>query len=71
MTEGAKNNYSLVIKLDLTLLALVPIFLRFSVVFVTAEEDYKTDKQKQCIRTKRVDDHLCLRVLSMLNSKIN
>ena len=40
-TESAKNNYALVIRLDLTFLALVPIFLKFSVVIlhVTAEED--------------------------------
>ena len=39
MTEGAKNNYALVIKLDLTFLALVSIFLKFSVVFLAAEEN--------------------------------
>ena len=39
ITEGAKNNYALVIKLDLTFLALVSNFLKFSVVFLTAEED--------------------------------
>ena len=31
----------------------------------------KSDKHKQYIRSERVDNHLCLRVLSMLNSKIN
>ena len=39
MTEGAKNNYALAIKLDLTFLALVSIFLKFSIVFLAAEED--------------------------------
>ena len=39
MTESAKSNYAQVIKLDLTFLALVSIFLEFSVVFLTAEED--------------------------------
>ena len=44
MTVGAKNNYTRAIKLDLTL---VSLFLRFSLVFLAAEEDYKTYKQKQ------------------------
>ena len=39
MTESAKSNYAQVVKLDLTFLALVSIFLEFSVVFLTAEED--------------------------------
>ena len=39
VTESAKSNYAQVIKLDLTFLALVSIFLEFSVVFLTAEED--------------------------------
>ena len=39
MTEGAKNNYAQVLKLDPTFLALFSIFLKFSVVFVKAEED--------------------------------
>ena len=39
MTENAKTNYAAVIKLHLTFLALVPMFLKFSVVFLTAEED--------------------------------
>ena len=39
MTEGAKNNYALLIKLDLTLLALFSIFLKFPVVLLAAEED--------------------------------
>ena len=39
MTESAKSNYAQVIKLDLTFLALVSIFLEFSVVFLTAEEE--------------------------------
>ena len=47
MTVGAKNNYARAIKLDLTFLALVSIFLKFSLVFFAAEEDYKTYKQKQ------------------------
>ena len=47
MTVGAKNNYARAIKLDLTFLALVSIFLKFSLVFLAAEEDYKTYKQKQ------------------------
>ena len=47
MTVGAKNNYTRGIKLDLTFLALVSIFLKFSLVFLAAEEDYKTYKQKQ------------------------
>ena len=34
-----KTNYALVIKLGLTFLALFSIFLKFSVVFLTAEED--------------------------------
>ena len=47
MTVGAKDNYTRAIKLDLTFLALVSIFLKFSLVFLAAEEDYKTYKQKQ------------------------
>ena len=47
MTVGAKNNYARAIKLNLIFLALVSIFLKFSLVFLTAEEDYKTYKQKQ------------------------
>ena len=47
MTGGAKDNYTRAIKLDLTFLALVSIFLKFSLVFLAAEEDYKTYKQKQ------------------------
>ena len=31
----------------------------------------RTNRKRECIRSKRVDNHLCLRVLSMLNSKIN
>ena len=47
MTVGAKDNYTRAIKLDLTFLALVSMFLKFSLVFLAAEEDYKTYKQKQ------------------------
>ena len=47
MTVGAKNNYARAIKLDLTFFSLVSIFLKFSLVFLAAEEDYKTYKQKQ------------------------
>ena len=39
MTEGAKNNYAQATKLDLTILLLVSIFFKFSVLFLTAEED--------------------------------
>ena len=39
MTEGAKNNYALVIKLVLTFFIIGPNFLKFSVDFLTAEED--------------------------------
>ena len=47
MTVDAKNNYTRAIKLDLTFLTLVSLFLRFSLVFLAAEEDYKTYNQKQ------------------------
>ena len=43
-TESTKNNYA---KLDRTFSAFVFIFLTFSVVLLTAEKDYTTDKQKQ------------------------
>ena len=71
MTEGAKNNYALVIKLDLTFLSLVLIFEVFCRLLNSRRRLGKTDKQKQHIQSERVDNHLCLRVLSMFNSKIN
>ena len=71
MTEGAKNNYALVIKLDLTFLSLVLIFEVFCRFLNSRRRLGKTDKQKQHIQSERVDNHLCLRVLSMFNSKIN
>ena len=47
MTVGAKNNYTRAIKLDQTFFIFGFLFLKFSLVFVAAEEDYKTYKQKQ------------------------
>ena len=47
MTVGAKNNYTRAIKLDLTFFSFGFLFLKFSLVFLAAEEDYKTYKQKQ------------------------
>ena len=47
MTVGAKNNYTRAIKLELTFFSFGFLFLKFSLVFLAAEEDYKTYKQKQ------------------------
>ena len=47
MTVGAKNNYARAIKLDLTFFSFGFLLLKFSLVFLVAEEDYKTYKQKQ------------------------
>ena len=60
MTVGAKNNYTQAIKLDRTFFSFGFYILKFSLVFLTAEEDYKTYKQKQS--DERVDNPLCLRV---------
>ena len=47
MTVGAKNNYTRAIKLDLTFFSFGVLFLKFSLVFLAAAEDYKTYKQRQ------------------------
>ena len=59
MTVGAKNNYTRAIKLDLTFFSFGFLFLKFSLVFLAAEEDYKTYMQTETIRSERVDNHLC------------
>ena len=72
MTEGAKNNYALVIKLDLTFFIFGVLFLKFSLVFLAAEEDYKTHKQKQSKVNELTTTYLLMpEFLGMLNSKIN
>ena len=47
MTVGAKNNYTRATKLELTFFSFGFLFLKFSLVFLAAEEDYKTYKQQQ------------------------
>ena len=47
MTVGAKNNYTRAIKLGLTFFRFGFLLLKFSLVFLAAEEDYKTYKQNQ------------------------
>ena len=47
MTVGAKNNHTRAIKLDLTFFSFGFLLLKFSLVFLAAEEDYKTYNQKQ------------------------
>ena len=59
MTVGAKNNYTRAIKLDLTFFSFGFLFLKFPLVFLAAEEDYKTYMQTETIRSERVDNHLC------------
>ena len=46
MTVGAKNNYTRATKLELTFFSFGFLFLKFSLVFLAAEEDYKTYKQQ-------------------------
>ena len=62
MTEGAKNNYARAIKLDLTFFSFGSyIFEVFSSLLNSRRR--LRDVQKETIRSKRVDNHLCLRVL--------
>ena len=68
MTVGTKNNYAQAIKLDLKFLALVSIL--FEVFCPLLNSRRRLEVQTETIRSERDDDHLCLRALGMLNSKI-
>ena len=62
MTVGAKNNYARAINLDLTSFSFgVYIFEVFS-SFINSRRRLQ-DAQTETIRSERVDNHLCLRVL--------
>ena len=60
MTVGAKNNYARAIKLDLTFFSFG--FYIFEASFLNSRRRLQ-DVQTETIRSKRVDNHLCLRVL--------
>ena len=62
MTVGAKNNYTRAIKLDLTFFSFgFYIFEVFSSLLSSRRR--LQDVQTETIRSERVDNHLCLRVL--------
>ena len=62
MTVGAKNNYARAIKLDLTFFSFgFYIFEVFSSLLSSKRR--LQDIQTETIRSERVDNHLCLRVL--------
>ena len=62
MTVGAKNNYARAIKLDLTFFSFgFYIFEVFSSILSSRRR--LQDVQTETIRSERVDNHLCLRVL--------
>ena len=54
----------------MSFLALVSIFLKFSLVFLTAEEDYETYEQEQS-EVNELTTTYAWEFLGMLNSKIN
>ena len=72
MTVGAKTNYAQAIKLDLPFFSFgFYIFEVFCSLHNSRRrlEDVQTETTP--IQSERVDNHLCLRVLGMLNSKVD